>query len=72
MIDDSQRRLLLQRDQVDLKRGQDIELWTSVLDIYAADLLDAVNAVGTSASEVLGYIVDKGLVGRATAGKPKK
>jgi len=73
MIDESHRRLLLQRDHVDLKRPQDIELWTSVLEIYAADLLNAVAEVGTSSTSVLRYIVDNGLVGRtlrAPAVKP--
>ena len=65
MIDESHRRILLQRDHVDLKRAQDVELWTSVLEIYASDLLNAVTYVGTSSVDVLHYLVDKGLVGRA-------
>ena len=57
--------LLLQREHVDLKKAAEVELWTDVLGIYTADLLDAVAVMGTRSSEVLQYIVDKGLVGRA-------
>lgn len=65
MIDDRHQELLLQHESVDLKKVSQVELWTDVLDIYTADLFNAVAIVGTSSATVLQYIVDNGLVGRS-------
>jgi hypothetical protein len=73
-VADNKYALLLQKEHLDLKRTKEVELWTDVLDIYAADLVNAVAEVGTSPEAVLGYILDKGLIGnrlRTPDPKPK-
>ena len=71
MVDDRYRVLIAQA-RIDLKKMQDVELWTDVLGIYAADLVDAVSVVGNSSSAVLQYIVDNNLVGkRLRTSEPK-
>ena len=62
---DERYRLLLQDESIDLKKVRQVELWTDLLDIYTADLFNAVAIAGTSSTAVLQYIVDSGLVGRA-------
>ena len=71
---DDRHHLLLQHERIDLKKMREVELWTDVLDIYTADLFNAVAVAGTSSSAVLQYLIDNGLVGsalRAPAAKPK-
>ena len=62
---DDRYRLLTENEQIDLRKIRDVELWTDVLDIYTADLFNAVAVAGTSSAAVLQYLIDNRLVGRA-------
>ena len=62
---EERHRLLLERERVDLSKVSQVELWTHTLDIYTADLFNAVAAVGNSSDAVLRYILERGLAGRA-------
>lgn len=71
---EDRHHLLLQHEHIDLKKMREVELWTDVLDIYTADLFNAVAVAGTSSAAVLQYIIDNRLVGsalRTPAAKPK-
>lgn len=63
---DPRYETLLQHEHIDLKKTREVELWTDALGIFTADLFNAVATAGTSSSAVLKYIVDNGLVGRAS------
>lgn len=65
---------LTEREDIDLRKVRDIELWTDVLDVYTADVFNAVALVGTSSVAVLNYLVTSGTVGnrsRTPDPKPK-
>ena len=67
--------LLLSDSDIDLRKSRQVELWTEVLDIYTADLVNAVAAAGPTSVDVLKYIIDKGLAGnqsRTLIPRPKR
>jgi hypothetical protein len=49
-------RELLEKPTVDIRNPGDVELWTRALDVYTADLVHAVEAVGNDSSAVLEYL----------------
>ena len=55
---------LFAKDAVNLRNPQDVELWTYTLNIYTAELVAAVAAVGSSPARVLEYLQQHALVGR--------
>ena len=55
---------LFLKDTVNLRNPQDVELWTYTLNIYTAELVAAVTAVGSSPSRVLEYLQQHAQVGR--------
>lgn len=55
---------LLRKSTVNIRNPAEVQLWTESLDIYAADLVHAVNEVGNSAEAVLAYLRGKRNAGR--------
>jgi hypothetical protein len=49
---------LLKKPTVNIRSPADVELWTSTLNIYTADLVRAVGEVGDSSQAVLAYLRD--------------
>jgi hypothetical protein len=47
---------LLKKPTVNIRSPADVELWTTVLNIYTADLVRAVSEVGDSSEAVLAYL----------------
>ena len=60
---------LFLKDTVNLRSPQDVELWTHTLDIYTAELVAAVTAVGNTPGRVLEYLQQHAAVG-CRAGAP--
>jgi len=46
-------RELLARPTVDIRDPAQVELWTRTLNVYAADLVDAVSTAGNASTAVL-------------------
>jgi hypothetical protein len=57
-------RELLAKPTIDLRNPQDVETWTSALDVYTADLVQAVEVVGTQSVAVLEYLRSHDYPGR--------
>jgi len=53
-------RDLLARPTVDIRDPTQVELWTRALNIYTADLVEAVTAVGNASTAVLEYLQASG------------
>lgn len=53
-------RDLLARPTVDIRDPAQVELWTRALNIYTADLVEAVTAVGNASTAVLEYLQASG------------
>ena len=51
---------LLARPTVDVRDPVQVEHWTRALDIYTADLVEAVSAVGTASPAVLDHLLSNG------------
>ncbi|HZZ95109.1 MAG TPA: DUF3606 domain-containing protein [Usitatibacter sp.] len=51
-------RELLAKPTVDIRNPQEVEMWTEALDIFTADLVNAVEAVGNRSDAVLAYLHD--------------
>jgi hypothetical protein len=49
-------RELLAKTTVDIRNPQEVEMWTQLLDIYTADLVNAVELVGNESAAVLEYL----------------
>jgi hypothetical protein len=50
------RSELLAKPTLNIRNPADVELWTSVLNIYTAELVRAVAEVGDSSEKVLAWI----------------
>jgi hypothetical protein len=57
-------RELLAHPTLDLRNPHDVEAWTQALDIYTADLVEAVDIVGNQTAAVLEYLQSRGIPGR--------
>jgi hypothetical protein len=57
-------RELLARPTVDVRDPLQVELWTRALDVYTADLVEAVSVVGNVSAAVLEYLRDRGAARR--------
>lgn len=57
---------LLDKPTVNVRNPADVELWTSTLNIYTAELVFAVSEVGDSSEKVLAYLKGKGTNTRGT------
>jgi len=53
-------RDLLARPTVDVRDPVQVELWTRALDVYTADLVEAVSVAGSASSAVLEYLLERG------------
>jgi hypothetical protein len=62
-MDDRQRELLA-KPTLDLRDPAAVELWTQALDVYTADLVAAVHAVGHDTAAVLAYLRENDLPGK--------
>ena len=61
-------RELLAKPTLDLRDSHAVELWTESLDVYTADLVAAVDVVGTQSMAVLAYLRENGIPGRRSRG----
>jgi len=61
-------RELLAKPTLDLRDPNAVELWTQALDIYTADLVAAVVAVGNDSAAILAYMRENGVPGRRSRG----
>jgi hypothetical protein len=50
-------RELLARPTVDIRDPAQVELWTRSLNIYTADLVEAVSAAGNASAAVLEHLL---------------
>jgi len=53
-------RDILARPTVDVRDPVQVELWTRALDVYTADLVEAVSVAGSASSAVLEYLLERG------------
>jgi hypothetical protein len=51
---------LLKKATINIRNPADVELWTSTLNIYTAQLVRAVSEVGDSSEKVLAYLMEHG------------
>ena len=56
-------RELLAKPTLDLRDPSAVELWTHALNIYTADLVAAVHAVGHESAAILAYLHENDLPG---------
>ena len=61
-------RELLAKPTLDLRDPKAVALWTQALDIYTADLVAAVVAVGNDTAAILAYMRENGVPGRRSRG----
>ena len=61
-------RELLAKPTLDLRDPNAVELWTQALDVYTADLVAAVDMVGSASVAVLEYLREQGVPGRRSRG----
>lgn len=61
-------RELLAKPTLDLRDPNAVELWTQALDVYTADLVAAVDAVGHQAADVLAFLRENDVPGRRSRG----
>lgn len=57
---------LLKKPTVNIRNPAEVELWTSTLNIYTAQLVRAVSEVGDSSEKVLAYLRDQRAGSRGT------
>jgi hypothetical protein len=51
---------LLKKPTVNIRNPAEVELWTSTLNIYTAELVRAVSEVGDTSEKVLEYLKNQG------------
>jgi hypothetical protein len=57
-------RELLARPTVDIRDPAQVEMWTRTLNIYTADLVEAVSRVGHASTAVLEHLLQAGAARR--------
>jgi hypothetical protein len=51
---------LLKKPTINIRNPAEVELWTSTLNIYTAELVRAVSEVGDTSEKVLEYLKNQG------------